>query len=44
MTIDTVTQAVSAIDTDKMLDTLQTTGVEFGINLVTALLIFFLCI
>lgn len=41
MTIDTVTQAVSAIDTNKLLDTLQTTGVEFGINLVTALLIFF---
>ena len=41
MTIDTVTQAVSAIDTDKLLETLQTTGVEFGINLITALLIFF---
>ena len=41
MAIDTVTQAVSAIDTDKLLDTLQTTGVEFGINLITALLIFF---
>ena len=40
--MDSVTQAVGGLDTGKLLEMLQTTGVEFGINLVTAVLIFFI--
>ena len=40
--MESVSQAVGGIDTGKLLEMLQTTGVEFGINLVTAALIFFI--
>ncbi|MDJ0759347.1 MAG: mechanosensitive ion channel [Woeseiaceae bacterium] len=40
--VESVTQAVGGLDTGKLLEMLQTTGVEFAINLVTAALIFFI--
>ncbi len=40
--MESVTQAVGGIDTGEIMEMLQTTGVEFGINLITAALIFFI--